>query len=349
MQKFATWFAKPYVALGFLALGMAVIPVNDALIKLLGETLPLGQIVAIRSIMSIVLIALFSDGLRRMLHLDAGTFWQFVGRGMCLVVAMVLFFASLGSLQLATAVSIFFVSPLMITLLSVPLLGEKIGVHRVMSVLAGMAGCVLIIRPGAADFQIETLLVLASALSYALFQIWTRRLKSAGDLSALVAVQHCCYAVTGCGMLLFNFVQPMNDLANPSLAFLLRGPASIDAIQLLFIFICAFAVLLLSVTSSNAYRVVEASLIAPFEYTAIPLGVFWGIVIWDDWPLPMAWAGMALILVGGLYAVYRERARQVAVITNVPMPASASMVQQHEIQQSETGPNADQPEETKII
>jgi len=141
----------------------------------------------------------------------------------------------------------------------------------------------------------------------------------------------------------------MNDLANPSLAFLLRGPASIDAIQLLFIFICAFAVLLLSVTSSNAYRVVEASLIAPFEYTAIPLGVFWGIVIWDDWPLPMAWAGMALILVGGLYAVYRERARQVAVITNVPMPASASMVQQHEIQQSETGPNADQPEETKTI
>ena len=53
MQKFAIWFAKPYVALGFLALGMAVIPVNDALIKLLGETLPLGQIVAIRSIISI--------------------------------------------------------------------------------------------------------------------------------------------------------------------------------------------------------------------------------------------------------------------------------------------------------
>ncbi len=93
MQKFAIWFAKPYVALGFLALGMAVIPVNDALIKLLGETLPLGQIVAIRSIMSIVLIALFSDGLRRMLHLDAGIFCQFVGRGMCLVVAIVLFFA----------------------------------------------------------------------------------------------------------------------------------------------------------------------------------------------------------------------------------------------------------------
>jgi hypothetical protein len=56
---------------------------------------------------------------------------------------------------------------------------------------------------------------------------------------------------------------------------------------------------------------------------------------------------MALILAGGLYAVYRERAREVAVITNVPMPASASMVQQNEIQQSETGPNADLPVETK--
>ena len=86
--------------------------------------------------------------------------------------------------------------------------------------------------------------------------------------------------------------------------------------------------LLLSVASSNAYRCVEASLIAPFEYTAIPMGVFWGIVIWDDWPVSSAWVGMALILFGGLYAVYREHKRNVTVITQVPMPASTAMVHQ---------------------
>ena len=327
VQWFSEWFARPYVALGCLAFGMAIIPLNDALFKLLGEQMSLGQIVAIRSIMSLVIILAFSDGLRRMLALDARVFWQFVGRGMCLVVAMVLFFSSLGTLALATAVAIFFTAPLMIMLLSVPFLGEKIGIHRIFSVLAGMGGCLLIIRPGAADFQGETLLVLGSALSYALFQIWTRRLKSEGDLGALVAVQHCCYAVTGIVMFSINFLLPMDDLSNPSMALLLRGPAEVDMMQLVYIFICASAVLLLSVTSSNAYRVAEASLIAPFEYTAIPLGVFWGIVIWGDWPSSTAWAGMTLILVGGLYAVYRERARNVAVITPVPMPASASMGQ----------------------
>ena len=107
MSRLAEWFARPYVALCFLAFGMAVIPLNDALIKLLGETMPLGQIVAIRSLMSLAFIALFSSGLRRMTGLSSSVFWQFVGRGMCLVVAMVLFFASLGSLSLASAVAIF--------------------------------------------------------------------------------------------------------------------------------------------------------------------------------------------------------------------------------------------------
>ena len=331
MSRFAEWLSRPHVALCLLAFGMAVIPLNDALIKLLGKGMPLGQIVFIRSLMSLALIAMFSSGLRRMTSLSRLVFWQFVGRGMCLVVAMVLFFVSLGSLSLASAVALFFTAPLLITLLSVPLLGEKIGIHRVLSVIAGMAGCLLISRPGTADFQVETLLVLASALSYALFQIWTRRLKSVGDLPAMVAVQHCCYAVSGGVMLLFNFAMPYNELENASLAFLLRGPTSVDVNDLTLIAICAFAVLLLSVASSNAYRSVEASLIAPFEYAAIPMGVFWGIVIWQDWPISSAWTGMVLILVGGLYAVYREHTRNVVLITKVPMPASTAMVHQAEV------------------
>ncbi len=331
MSRVAEWFSRPYVALCFLAFGMAVIPLNDALIKLLGEEMPLGQIIAIRSLMSLGFIAFFSSGLRRMIGLSLLIFWQFVGRGMCLVVAMVLFFASLSSLSLASAIAIFFTAPLLITLLSVPLLGEKIGIHRVLSVIAGMAGCLLIIRPGTADFQWETLLVLASALSYALFQIWTRRLRSVGDLTAMVAVQHCCYAVAGGLMLLFNFAMPFDELDDASLAFLLRGPVSVSIADLILIFICAFAVLLLSVASSNAYRSVEASLIAPFEYAAIPMGVFWGIVIWDDWPILSAWVGIVLILLGGLYAVYREQMRRVSVITQVPMPASTAMIHQAEV------------------
>lgn len=204
---------------------MAVVPLNDALIKLLGEAMPLGQIVFIRSLISLAFIALLSSGLQRMTGLSSSVFWQFVGHGMCLVVAIVLFFASLGSPSLASAVAIFFTAPLLITLLLVALLGEKIDIHCVRSVIAGMSGCLLIIRLGTADFQGETLLVLGSALSYALFQIWTRHLKSVGDLPAMVAAQHCCYGVAGGAMVLFNLASPFNQLENASLAFCRAAPS----------------------------------------------------------------------------------------------------------------------------
>ena len=97
----------------------------------------------------------------------------------------------------------------------------------------------------------------------------------------------------------------------------------------LFVLICCLSVLFLSVASSNAYRSVEASVIAPFEYTAIPFGAFWGVVIWGEWPTLQAWIGMVLILFGGIYTLYRENIRNVDVATSAPMPAAAASAQQN--------------------
>ena len=96
---------------------------------------------------------------------------------------------------------------------------------------------------------------------------------------------------------------------------------------MVFIIICAFSVLMLSITSSHAYRTVEASLLSPIEYVAIPFSIFWGIAIFGDWPSSLSWIGMSLILFGGIYAIYREKVREVEIISKVPMPASAAMYQ----------------------
>ena len=110
-------FSKPSYALGLLGLAMAVIPLNDALIKIMSSSISLGQVVAVRALLSLILVMLVSDGLRAMCNLSAPVFWQFVGRAMCLVLAMLLFFVSLGSLPLANVIAIFFVAPMIITLL----------------------------------------------------------------------------------------------------------------------------------------------------------------------------------------------------------------------------------------
>ena len=322
-------FSKPSYALGLLGLAMAVIPLNDALIKIMSSSISLGQVVAVRAMISLILVLLVSDGLRAMLNLSPPIFWQFVGRAMCLVFAMLLFFVSLGSLPLANVIAIFFVAPLIITLLSVPLLGEKIGVHRLASVSAGMIGVLVIIQPGGTEFQKENLLVIGAAASYALFQIWTRRLKADGSLSAMVAVQHLCYFVVGALMVSANVIWPMPPTGNASLDFLMRGPVVMSSIDWLFVLICCLSVLFLSVASSNAYRSVEASVIAPFEYTAIPFGAFWGVVIWGEWPTAQAWIGMVLILFAGIYTLYRENIRNTDVASSAPMPAAAAIVQQN--------------------
>ena len=319
--------STPFFALGLLTIAMGIIPLNDALIKLMSEDVPLGQIVATRAVITLGLLGIFSQSLRSMFLMQARVFWLFFARGMCLVLAMVLFFVSLGSLPLASVISIFFVSPLIITVLSVPLLGEKIGLHRLTAVTIGMFGVLLIIQPGGLKFQIETLFVVGAAFSYAVFQIWTRRLKTLGNLGGMVAVQHVCYLVVGLIFTAVNFIWPIDYSGNPTVDFLLRSPTSLSYTHIFYLVVCSFSVLLLSFASSNAYRSVEASLIAPFEYVAIPLGVVWGILIWNEWPDKMALVGIVLILAGGLYTLYRENIKSVDLVTSTPMPATAAIAQ----------------------
>jgi len=321
------WMQRPFVALGMLALAMSLIPLNDALIKLMSAYMPLAEIAFIRGVLSMIVLAIFTTGVRSMLALPARVFWSFFGRGMCLVLAMILYFVPLGSLPLPTVITIFFVSPLLITLLSVPFLGERIGIHRILSVCMGLVGVLIIIRPGTADFQIETVVVFGAALSYAAFQIWTRRLKSVGNLSAMVTVQQLCYITGFLPILLINHFLPRDASQNATLDFLFRAPVMPGAQDAGFFVICTLAVLFLSMASSNAYRSVEASLIAPFEYTAIPFAVIWGIVIWGDWPDALSYLGMGLILAGGLYTIWRERARDIEGMTPTPLPASTSAAQ----------------------
>lgn len=334
-MNFKNYIYKTPVVIFLLALGMAIIPLNDALIKLLSDRFPLSEIVAIRAILCILIVSFFGAGIREVIKLSPRILFLFSLRGMCLVIAMYLYFISLGSLPLSEVVSIFFVSPLLITLLSSLILKEKIGFHRISSVLMALVGVIFIMRPGTENFKPEMLLALGSALSYAIFQVFTRSLKSEGNLYALVTIQNFCYLISAIPLLLINWLNPFEPTGNLSLDFLLRAPVNPNFQDMIFIVICTFSVLILSITSSHAYRTVEASLLAPFEYVAIPLSVFWGIAIFGDWPSNLSWIGMGLILFGGVYAIYRERVKDIEIMSKVPMPASAAMYQKPNLEKDQ--------------
>ncbi len=311
---------RPAAGIVFILVGMLAISVNDMLIKQLSDGYPLHEVVFARSAIGI----LFSLAL---VQAEGG--WSVLrtrqpllhmARGLMVVIANMTYFLALAVLPLADATALFFAAPLFITLLSIPVLGEKVGLMRMGAVLVGFAGVVIMQRPwqGSGELEVSRLVLLLpvlSALAYAIMQLMTRKLGATTKASALavyiqgmfVLVSLGFWAAAGDG----RFAEGTD---NASLQFLLRAwiwPRDGDWIYLLGLGLNAAIV---GYCLSQAYRIADAATVAPFEYAGLPLAVFWGWAIWGDLPAWEVWLGMALIMGAGLFVFLREqqKARRIA-------------------------------------
>ena len=305
--------ANPSRGIALLVFAMVLISVNDMLIKGLSDRYPLHQIVLIRSLIGICFTLVFvrAEGGLKTLRTDQP--WLHLFRALLLVAANLFFFAALAALPLAEVNALFFVAPLLITLLQIPVLGERVGPRRILAVLAGFLGVLIVIWPGLsggeADLPAWALaLPLAGAFCYALMQVLTRKLGARSTASAMAFYIQGAFIVVGVA---FGIVAGdgrfSEGLDNPSLLFLFRAwtwPMPEDW-GLLLIIGCAVG--LLGYAIAQAYRTADPATIAPFEYTALPLAVLWGFVIFGDVPGPETFIGIALIAGAGIFVVLRER------------------------------------------
>ena len=282
---------------------------NDVLIKSLAADYPLYQLMFIRSAVGVLFILgviLPMNGPLSLLKTQRLGL-HFV-RGACVVFASFCFFLGLASLPLADAVAIFFVSPLLIAILSVALLGETVGPRRWAAIFVGLLGVIIVLRPGTNAFQIASLLPLAAAFFYAILHILTRRIGGTENATAMVFYIQVTFFLVSCvaGLALGHGRFDVYDHA--SLRFLFAAwtwPPMGD-----FLLMCGLGIFssMGGFLISQAYRRSEAALVAPFEYTMMPLAVFWGLTIFDEWPDSIAWAGIALIMASGLALIWREAA-----------------------------------------
>lgn len=290
--------------------GSAVLSVNDVSVKFLSGGYALHQVILTRSLigMTVLLVMMAAGG-----NLHAMRTRQLplhLLRMGCVVLSNLLYFSGLAALPLADAVAIAFVSPLLITAFSVLLLGEQVGSRRWAAVAAGLLGVVVMTRPGAGVVQPAALLVLGSAVFYALMQMLTRRMaatKSAMTMSfyvqlAFIAVSAAMGLAVGDGRFATQ--------SDASLAFLLRPWVWPNAADWLPFLATGVAVALGGLLISQAYRLSPAALVAPFEYAAMPMAIFWGVVVFHHWPDRTATIGIALICGAGLYTFWREMQRK---------------------------------------
>ena len=296
--------------------GMFVVTLQDCAVKWLSPDYALHQIMLIRSLLglSIVFIIIKMEGGLRLLK-TKNLGWQLL-RAILLILANLTLFMAVASMPYAEAIAIFFVAPLLITILSIPILGENVGPRRWAAVVTGMVGVVFMLRPNENILDWASFLPLAAAFFYASMQMLTRKLGETDKASTMGFYMQITMIFVSLAAGIFIGDGKFSNTGHASLDFLFRAWI-IPKIDDVWIFICCG--LLSGVGSyllSQSYRLGQANLIAPFEYTALPLSVLLGFILWNELPNPSGFFGMLLIISAGLYTLYREKMQSEANLRN---------------------------------
>jgi drug/metabolite transporter (DMT)-like permease len=267
--------------------------IQDAGIKWLSAEIAVLQILFLRSLFGLVFLGASTRISTENISLKVNRPWLLAARSGINILSWVLFFTSLKYLQLATAVALFFSFPLFLAIISVPLLGETVGIRRISAIVVGFAGVLLITNP-AAGLSMPALMMLGAALGWAIVASLTRILGENENTTTLLF-----YTLLGFAVLL---AIPQYWLWQ-----------SIELHAYLMIVGIAFFGVIAQFAVTKAYAIASPSLIAPFEYTALIWSAILGYLVWNDIPDLYAIVGAFLIIASGIYIIHREAIQRAQV------------------------------------
>ena len=270
-------------------LAMAALSVMDAIMKqLVGHYSPI-QVAALRGLVSLPFVIAWVYYRERTFATLFRVRWGWhLARGVLAVLMLTSFIYAISGMPLSEAYTLFFVAPLMITALSVPLLKETVDTRRWIAVLVGFGGVLIVLRPGFVEMDLLAIAVLVGATCYALNAI-SMRILGRTDSTAAMSFWFIAMVAVGAGALALPDWQPVRS----SDALWLIGMGATGALGQLLI--------------TEAFKCAPVSVIAPFEYSTLFWGVLLDLILWGDLPGPLVFAGAAVIVGSGLYLIHRER------------------------------------------
>lgn len=277
----------PPLGIGLLVLAELVFATLDTVAKHLSQEMPVGMVVWGRYAFNLAFLLPLLLRRRPSEVLRVNRLGLVLLRGAQLLAATACFFTAIRYIPLADAVAIGFVAPLFVVALSVPLLGERVGRRRWTAVLIGLAGMLVIVRPGFAEVHWAYALVIVLAFIFATFVINTRILTRT---EAPLAMLFYTTLIGAAGAsLALPFVWQAPTLTQWALMAAMGALGGVSHLLLI-----------------HAYRVAAASLLAPFQYAQIVFAGFFGWLVFGD--VPDAWVigGTAILVGSGLYILRRE-------------------------------------------
>jgi len=289
---------EPLPGILFALMGFALFSLHDVVVKSLGGAYTPFQVIFFSvlfsfPIASIMLMRDATAGTLRPVHP-----WWVAARTAAAVIGTMSAFYAFTVLPLAEVYAILFASPLLITLLAIPILGEKVRLQRGLAVITGLAGIMVVLQPGQADLTPGHLAALTAAICGAFASVVVRRI-GAEERSVVLLLYPLVanFVIMGAAIPFVYQPMPVQDLGRVALTALL-----------------AFAAMNCMI---YAYRHAEAALIAPMQYSQILWALFYGALLFQETPSRTTLIGAGIVIASGLYIVFRESRAGVSATTPV--------------------------------
>jgi drug/metabolite transporter (DMT)-like permease len=264
--------------------------VGDCMIKVVGASLPLGEMLIIRGALSVPFViaaAAYAGKLEGIGELLTNPMlWL---RTVLEIATVMLFLISILNMPYAAGVSVQQSNPLVMMAAAALLLGERVGWRRWLAAIIGFIGVLIIIRPGTPSFGWPAFTMIGSVVAMVLRDLVTRRLGP--GIASLQLTVVAVISVGLSGLLLWPFEQWVAPSMDGLALLAVAAVGSMGGIHWMI----------------KAVRTGDVSVVIPFRYSLIPFGVVAGIVGFAEWPDMVALAGMAIVIGAGLFALHRER------------------------------------------
>ena len=285
----------------FILLAILLFDLQGVIIKFLGDRYPVQQLSSFRNVFglipSLLVLLLSREWHARGRKLKIRQWRLGLIRGLYIAAAQYCFYLSITKMELATASTLTFISPVLITLLTVPILKHHVGVWRWLAVLVGFAGVLLIMAPGTEVFSLYSLLPIGAAFGYSLSTVCVRLVDEQVP-TALINMYASVGALVGALVILLSTTGYQEvTVAGDWILLLAMG----------LVGGCAVLALI------NAYRLTKPASLSPYEYFGIPFSFILGWMFFDEAPFEKLIPGVFLIVAGGLLIAWRERKKRIDV------------------------------------
>lgn len=296
------------MAMACVLAGVGLASAQDAVVKYMSSGYPAYETLLFRCVGSLPVIALILWKEGRGWSIATPLWRRVCLRGIILAAAYLCFVLAIAAIPIANAVAIYFTMPFFVAGLAGPLLHERVRLHRWLAIIAGFIGVLIMVRPGAGVFEPASLLALGSAFGYALGQMLGRPLSQKVPPIVIATWQNFIYAGMALAIGIFFNTFHGFHFTHPSLVFLSRPPVWPSAFDAALLFGHGMFAACAMILFINAYRLAETNFVAPFEYSAMIWAVFYGIVLFGDFPDFYNWLGAGIVVVAGILMILRDRA-----------------------------------------